>query len=61
MSRFLDTLGPDQQRLVDLVAESFDIDEEWPIFDYVESTFDRAGDDAAKALASFPREQPPLR
>jgi hypothetical protein len=50
----LDPLTDDQQRLVDLVAESYEADEQWPIFDFIEGTFDNEGRDAASTLASFP-------
>lgn len=55
MAALLDTLTPDQQRLVDLTAEAFALDNEWPIFDYLEGAFDQEQKDAVATLASFPR------
>jgi hypothetical protein len=42
----LDQLEPDHQWLVDLVAEAYDADGEWPVFDFLE-----AGGRAVVALA----------
>jgi len=36
MAGLLDPLAQDQQKLVDLVAEAFALDNEWPVFDYLE-------------------------
>ena len=55
MPGLLDPLTPDQQRLVDLVAEAFAIDGEWPIFDYLEAKFDQEHKDAWETLYSLPR------
>lgn len=55
MAGLLDPLTPDQQTLVDLVAEAFTLDDEWPVFDYLEGWFDREDKNAAETLASFPR------
>jgi hypothetical protein len=54
VSRLLDPLTPEQQKLVDLVAGAFYDDSEWPIFDYVEGTFDQEKLDATETLASLP-------
>lgn len=55
MSSLLDALTPDQQKLSDLIAEAFALDGEWPVFDYLQGTFDREDKDATETLASFPR------
>ena len=57
MAGLLDPLTPDQQELVDLVAETLLNDDgmEWPLFDYVEGIFDERDKDAGTILASFPR------
>ena len=55
MAGLLDPLTENQQRLVDLAAEAFSLDGEWPVFDYLEGAFDQASEDAAETLASFPR------
>jgi len=51
----LDPLTPDQQKLVDLVAEAFALDQGWPVFDYLEGSFDQEDKNAAETLATFPR------
>jgi hypothetical protein len=53
----LDPLTPDQQALVDLVAEAYALDDDgrWPIFDYVEAKFDAQHKDAWEVLYSLPR------
>jgi hypothetical protein len=51
----LDQLEPDQQWLVDLVAEGYDADGHWPIFDYLEGKFDSQRKDAWETLYSLPR------
>jgi hypothetical protein len=51
----LDPLSERQQRLVELVANAFVDDKEWPVFDYLEGTFDQTRDDAGEILASLPR------
>jgi hypothetical protein len=54
-SSLLDPLTPDEQRLVDLVADAFLRSEyEWPFFDYVEGVLDDQGLDAWELLRSFP-------
>lgn len=56
MVGILAPLSPQQQKLVDLVAEAFLVDDDWPVFDYVEGSFDQTKEyDAAETLASFPR------
>lgn len=55
MAGLLDPLTSDQQRIIDLVAEALALDNEWPLFDYLEGTFDRESADAGETLASFPR------
>ena len=55
MAGLLDPLTENQQRLVDLTAEAFSLDSEWPVFDYLEGAFDQANGDAGDTLASFPR------
>jgi hypothetical protein len=55
MSRLLDPLTPDQQWLVDLVAEAYINDGgQWPIFDYLEATFDAKHKVAWEALYTLP-------
>lgn len=55
MHELLKPLSPDQQRLVDLVAEAFLLSEhEWPFFDYVEGILDGEGKDAWEILQTFP-------
>jgi hypothetical protein len=51
----LKPLGPEQQQLVDLIGDAFLGDEDWPIFDYLQGSFERNGLDASKTLESFPR------
>jgi hypothetical protein len=51
----LDPLEPEQQWLVDLVAEGYDADGQWPIFDYLEGKFDGQHKDAWETLYSLPR------
>ena len=49
-------LSVEQQRLVDLVADAFVQEEfEWPIFNYVELTFENDGLDAWAVLQSLPQ------
>lgn len=57
MSRLLDPLTPDQQKLIDLIAEGYIVrnDGGWPIFDYLEGRFDAEGIDAWETLYSLPR------
>jgi hypothetical protein len=43
----LDTLTPDQRSLVDLTAEALMLDNEWPIFDYLEGAYDKEQKNAA--------------
>jgi hypothetical protein len=55
-ARLLDPLTPDQQKLVDLVADAFLVDEgKWPFFDYLEGKFDEEHKDAWEVLYSLPR------
>lgn len=54
-SVLLRPLTPNQQLLVDLVAEAFlQADYEWPFYDFIEGTFDHRGADAWETLQSFP-------
>jgi hypothetical protein len=56
MSRLLDQLALNQQRLVDVVGEAFVAEKcQWPVFDYVEGALDYEGIDAWETLESFPR------
>lgn len=56
MAELLDPLTPDQQRLVDLVAEAYEAEGgQWPIFDYLEATFDARHEDAWDILYGLPR------
>jgi hypothetical protein len=55
VASLLEPLTPNQQSLVDAVAEAISLDGEWPIFDYLEGTFDNEGADAGATLASFSR------
>jgi hypothetical protein len=55
MSRLLEPLSDDQQELVDLLADAFNNEDEWPVFDYLEGHFDKKGIDASGILRSFPR------
>ena len=56
MAGLLDPLTPEQQWLVDLVAEAYLIDDgKWPIFDYLEAKFDAEHKDAWATLYSLPR------
>jgi hypothetical protein len=56
MPSVLDPLAPEQQYLLDIVAEAFIAEKyEWPLFDYVEGTLDNKGLDANETIESFPR------
>jgi hypothetical protein len=56
MQGLLDPLTPEQQWLVDSVAEAYVIDDgKWPIFDYLEAKFDAEHKDAWATLYSLPR------
>jgi hypothetical protein len=55
ISTLLTPLTTAQQRLVDVVAEAFVLDSEWPVFDYVEGMLEIDGLDAADTLHTFPR------
>ena len=55
MAGLLDPLTENQQRLVDLAAEAFSLDGEWPVFDYLEGAFDQEDKGAGETLATFPR------
>ena len=48
-------LAPEQQLVVDSVAEAFLIEDcQWPFYDYVEGVLEEAGLDAIEVLHSFP-------
>lgn len=54
--RLLAPLAPEQQRLIDLLADSFIEDDfEWPFFQYVEWMLDHEGLEAWSVLQSFPQ------
>jgi hypothetical protein len=55
MPSVVDPLTPDQQWLVDLVADAFLLDGAWPFFDYLEGRFDHVHKDAWAALYGLPR------
>src|SRR6266542_6494671 len=51
----LSPLSVEQQQLVDLVGDAFLGDQDWPIVDYLQGSFERNALDASETLESFPR------